>query len=108
MANHFKYKDQTINVGDRVLVKQIIKEDEKSRIQTFDGLVIGVKGRDINKSFTIRKIASGSVGVERIIPLASPNIDSIEVKARGKVRRGKLNYLRERIGRSALRVKDNS
>lgn len=108
MANHFTYKDQVINVGDRVLVKQIITEDEKSRIQIFDGLIIGVKGEGNNRSFTVRKIGAANVGVERIIPLASPNLDSIEIKAKGKTRRAKLTYLRGRIGRNALRVKEQS
>lgn len=107
MANNFEYKGQTISVGDRILVKQLIKEDEKSRIQTFDGLLIAVKGRGENKSFVVRKIAVGNIGVERIIPVASPNLDSIEIKSRGNVRRAKLTYLRGRVGRSALRVKEN-
>lgn len=108
MANHFNYKDQIINVGDRVSVKQIITEDEKSRIQVFEGLIIGVKGSGDNQSFTVRKIGAGNIGVERIIPVASPNIDSIEIKARGNVRRAKLTYLRGRIGRNALRVKEQT
>jgi large subunit ribosomal protein L19 len=108
MANHFSYKDQVINVGDRVLIKQIITEDEKSRIQVFDGLIIKVKGTGNNQSFTVRKIGAGNIGVERIIPVDSPNIDSIEIKARGKTRRAKLTYLRDRIGRNALRVKEQT
>ena len=107
MANNFDYKDINICVGDRILVKQIVKEDEKSRIQIFDGLLIGIRGRGDNKSFVVRKIAVGNIGVERIIPLNSPNLDSIEVKSRGLVRRSKLTYLRERVGRRALRVKEN-
>ncbi len=107
MANHFDYKDQTITVGDRILVKQIVKEDEKSRIQIFDGLLIGVKGRGENKTIVVRKIAAGNIGVERIIPVSSPNLDSIEIKSRGQVRRAKLTYLKGRVGRSALRVKEN-
>lgn len=108
MANHFTYKDQTINVGDLVQVKQIITEDEKSRIQIFEGLIIAVKGSGANQTFTVRKIGAGGIGVERIIPVASPNIEAIVVKSRGKVRRAKLTYLRGRIGRSALRVKEQS
>jgi len=107
MANSFDFKDQTIAVGDRVLVKLIVKEDEKSRIQIFDGLIIGCKGRGINKTFVVRKIAVGNIGVERIIPVSSPNLDSIEIKSRGDVRRAKLTYLKGRVGRSALRVKEN-
>ena len=107
MANNFDYKGVNIAVGDRILVKQIVKEDEKSRIQIFDGLLIGIRGRGDNKSFVVRKIAVGNIGVERIIPLMSPILDSIEVKSRGEVRRSKLTYLRERVGRRALRVKEN-
>ena len=107
MANNFDYKGVNISVGDRILVKQIIKEDEKSRIQIFDGLLIAIRGRGDNKSFVVRKIAVGNIGVERIIPMMSPNLDSIEVKSRGEVRRSKLTYLRERVGRRALRVKEN-
>jgi len=108
MANHFTYKDQIISVGDRVSVKLQVKEDDKSRIQVFEGLIIGVKGSQENKSFTIRKIGAGNIGVERIIPLMSPNLDSIEIKSKGKVRRAKLTYLKDRIGRLALRVKEKN
>jgi large subunit ribosomal protein L19 len=108
MANNFTYKDQLIAVGDRIVVKLIVKEDDKSRVQLFDGLLIAVKGRDINKSIIVRKIGANSVGVERILPLASPSIQDIEVKSKGNVRRAKLYYLRDRIGRLALRVKTKS
>ena len=107
MANNFEYKGINISIGDRILVKQIVKEDEKSRIQIFDGLLIGIRGKGDSKSFVVRKIAVGNIGVERIIPLMSPNLDSIEVKSHGQVRRSKLTYLRERVGRRALRVKEN-
>ena len=107
MANSIDFKGKTLTVGDRIIVNQIIKEDEKSRIQVFEGLLMSIKGRDINKTILVRKIASGSIGVERIIPLESPNISSIEVKSHGNVRRSKLTYLRKRVGRSALRVKES-
>lgn len=106
MANHFQFKDQTINVGDRVAVHLRIEEEGKSRTQVFEGLIIGTKGSGVNKTFTIRKIGANSIGVERIIPLISPFIEKMEVKTRGKVRRAKLNYLRGRVGRRALRVKE--
>ena len=108
MANHFTYKDQVISVGDRVSVNLLVKEDDKSRIQVFEGLVIGVKGSQENKSFTVRKIGAGNIGVERIIPLMSPNLDSIVIKSKGNVRRAKLTYLKNRIGRLALRVKEKN
>ena len=77
----------------------------RERIQPFEGIVIGIKGGQATKSFTIRKIASYNVGVERIIPLASPWLKSIEIIKQGKVRRGKLNYLKSRTGKAATYVK---
>ena len=87
-------------VGDSVRVHTIVKEGEKERVQIFTGIVIGRKGRDINSSFTVRRISYGE-GVERVFPLYSPAIDSIEVVRRGAVRRAKLYYLRGRRGKSA-------
>ena len=106
MSNSFTLKDQTIHVGDRIAVSLKIVEEGKTRSQVFEGLVIGVRNRDSGKSFVVRKIAANTIGVERIIPLESPTIDKIEIKARGEVRRAKLNYLRNRSGRLALRVKE--
>ncbi|MBU0618773.1 50S ribosomal protein L19 [Patescibacteria group bacterium] len=108
MALKAKHKDTAFSVGDTVAVHQKIieqdKEKDKERIQIFEGLVIGIKGRQENKSFTVRRIGVNSVGVERIWPLQSPMIKKIEVKRQGKVRRAKLYYLRNRIGSQALRV----
>jgi len=83
-------------VGDVVRVRQKIKEDAKSRIQVFEGIVLGIKGRGENKSFTVRKLV-GDVAVERIWPVNSPNIDKVEVKSHSKkkIRRAKLTYLRK-------------
>lgn len=106
MANSFTYQDQVINVGDTIRVHQKIQEDDKTRIQVFEGLLIAIKGRDVNKTFTVRKIGANSIGVERIIPIASPLIDKIEIKSRGGVRRAKLYYMRDRVGRRASRVKE--
>ena len=92
------------NVGDTVVVDVKIVEGEKSRIQKFEGVVIARKNGGISETFTVRKI-SGGIGVERIFPLHSPNIDGITVSRRGKVRRAKLYYLRERSGKSA-RIKE--
>lgn len=92
-------------VGDTVKVFYQIREEGKKRIQPFDGIVIGRKGAGGSKTFTVRKIASQGIGVERIFPLYSPNIQEIEVLKRGKVRRAKLYYLRERIGKKATKVK---
>ena len=107
MALSFDYQEETYRVGDSIRVHLKISEDDKTRIQVFEGLVIGIKGRQENKSFTVRKIGAKSVGVERIFPLMTPVIDKIELKARGKVRRAKLYYLRDRVGRKALRVKED-
>lgn len=83
-------------VGDVVRVRQKIKEDAKTRVQVFEGVVLGIKGRGENKSFTVRKVV-GDVAVERIWPVNSPNIDKVEVKShsRKKIRRAKLTYLRK-------------
>lgn len=90
--------------GDTVTVSYKIKEGAKERIQNFRGVVIQVKGSGATKMFTVRKM-SGNIGVERIFPLNSPFIDSIEVSKRGKVRRKRLFYLRERTGKKA-RIKE--
>lgn len=92
------------NVGDTVKVHTRVVEGGKERIQLFQGLCIARKGSGVNKAFTIRKISYGE-GVERVFPLHTPRIAKIEVVARGKVRRAKLNYLRDRVGKSALKVK---
>lgn len=86
--------------GDTVNVHYRVREGEKERIQQYEGVVISERGSGPNKTFTVRKMSS-SVGVERIFPLNSPFIAKIEVKRRGKVRRSKLFYLRERKGKSA-------
>lgn len=91
--------------GDTVKVSYRIREEGKERIQPFEGIVIAIKGAGISKTFTVRKIASQGIGVERIFPLHSPNIQKIEVLRRGKVRRAKLYYLREKVGKKATRVK---
>lgn len=108
MAQNFTYNDQEINVGDNVAVHQEIKEGKKTRVQIFEGLVIAVKNREVNKTFTVRKIASNNVGVEKIFPLMMPSIKKIEVKRRGDVKRSKLYYLRDKVGKAASRVKEKS
>lgn len=86
--------------GDTVRVHVRVVEGSKERIQVFQGVVIGRKGDGTRETFTVRKI-SGGVGVERIFPLHSPNIDKLEIVRRGKVRRAKLYYLRELRGKKA-------
>jgi len=92
------------NVGDTVKVHCRVVEGGKERVQIFAGIVIGRKGHGLNSSFTVRKISYGE-GVERIFPVHTPRISKIEVSHRGKVRRAKLNYLRQRVGKRATLVK---
>ena len=86
--------------GDTLRVMVKIKEGERERIQAFEGVCIARAGGGVNENFTVRKISFGE-GVERVFPFLSPNIDAIEVKRRGVVRRAKLYYLRDRRGKSA-------
>jgi large subunit ribosomal protein L19 len=86
--------------GDTLIVNVKIVEGERSRVQAYEGVCIGRAGSGINENFTVRKISYGE-GVERVFPLYSPMIDSVEVVRRGKVRRAKLYYLRGRRGKSA-------
>ena len=86
--------------GDTVIVNVKVKEGERSRVQAYEGVCIARNGGGINESFTVRKISYGE-GVERVFPIYSPMIDSIKVVRRGKVRRAKLYYLRDRRGKSA-------
>jgi large subunit ribosomal protein L19 len=86
--------------GDTVIVNVRVKEGERTRVQAYEGVVIGRSGGGLNENFTVRKICYGE-GVERVFPVYSPLIDSIKVVRRGKVRRAKLYYLRGRTGKSA-------
>lgn len=106
MANQIKIDKTTLNVGDTVVVYQKIQEEKKMRTQPFEGILIRIKGQGDNKTFTVRKIAAANIGVERIWPINSPWIDKIEVKRRGKVRRAKLYYLRDRVGKKAIKIKE--
>lgn len=90
--------------GDTVRVHVKVVEGNRERIQIFEGVVIGRRGRGINETFTVRRVSYG-VAVERIFPLHSPRLERIEVVRHGKVRRAKLYYLRERIGKAA-RIKE--
>lgn len=106
MALSFIFQQTTFSVGDRVSVYQKIVEEGKTRSQVFDGLIIAIRNRGDNQSFTVRRIASNNIGVERIFPVKSPNLEKIVLKTPGQVRRAKLYYLRSRTGRQALRVKE--
>ena len=96
--NHFK-------VGDGVKIHSKVREGNKERIQIFAGIVIAIKGSGIHQSFTVRRIASG-VGVERVFPTHSPNIEKIEVDRESIEMRSKLYYLRNRVGKAAVKVKE--
>jgi large subunit ribosomal protein L19 len=86
--------------GDTVIVQVKVQEGNRSRLQAYEGVVIAKRNRGLNSSFTVRKMSNG-VGVERVFQTHSPQIDSIEVKRRGAVRRAKLYFLRGRTGKSA-------
>ena len=87
-------------VGDTVRVHALIKEGNRERIQIFEGIVIKKQGGSCRETFTVRKNSNG-IGVEKTWPLHSPNVERVEVVRRGKVRRAKLNYLRDRVGKAA-------
>ncbi len=88
------------NTGDTVRVSVRVKEGEKSRIQNFEGIVIAIRGKGISRTFTVRKISSG-ISVERVFPFHCPNVENVKVVSKGKARRSKLYYLRNKIGKEA-------
>jgi len=92
--------------GDTVTVHYKIIEGNKVRTQPFTGIVISKRGEGVSKTFMVRRIGANGVGVERIFPLASPNIEKLVVEKTGKVRRAKLYYLRQKVGRQATKVKE--
>lgn len=93
------------SVGDTVRVHTRVIEGEKERIQVFAGIVIGRRGRGSAERFTVRRISYGE-GIERVFPVNSPRIERLDVDRRGAVRRAKLTYLRQRIGKAAMLVKE--
>ena len=99
-AAQIQRKLPEFNQGDTIVVNVKVKEGNRERVQAYEGVVIGTKNAGLNSSFTVRKISFGE-GVERVFPLYSTNIDSITVVRRGRVRRAKLYYLRDRRGKSA-------
>lgn len=122
MANWAKHNITHFNIGDTIDVhykliekekvagkaKREVKEEIRERIQIFSGIVIKIKGEKENKSFTVRKIGVGAIGIERIFPLSSPWLKKISIRKKGRVRRAKLYYLREKIGREADRLKEKT
>jgi large subunit ribosomal protein L19 len=99
-AQQAKKEPPVLRPGETVRVHVKVVEGEKERTQVFEGIVIGMSGTGSRAMFTVRKISYG-VGVERIFPIHSPRIDRVEVVSRGKVRRAKLYFLRERSGKAA-------
>jgi large subunit ribosomal protein L19 len=91
---------ENFRVGDTVKVHYLIVEGRTERVQVFEGLVIAKRNSGVRKTFTVRKVSYG-IGVERIFPLHSPRIQKIEVSRRGRVRRAKLYYIRQRVGKAA-------
>jgi large subunit ribosomal protein L19 len=106
MAQYIKYNDKEIGIGDTVQIHQEITEGAKTRVQIFEGIVIASKNRGNGKTITVRKIASNGIAVEKIYPINMPQIKDIVVKRKGSVRRAKLYYLRDRIGKAATRIKE--
>ena len=104
-SEQFRKEPLSFQVGDTVRVHTKVVEGDKERIQIFTGVVIGRRGRGVNSTFTVRRISYGE-GVERVFPEHSPRIERVEVERRGAVRRAKLTYLRKRVGRGAVAVKE--
>ena len=99
-ADSLKAEKPEFSVGDTVKVSVNIREGERERIQIFEGTVIARKGSGVSETFTVRRLSFG-VGVERVFPIHSPNVDKIVVFREAKVRRAKLYYLRDRVGKAA-------
>ena len=108
MAQYLTYQDTNLSVGDTIQVHQEIQEGNKKRIQVFEGILIAIQNEQNNKSFTVRKIGANNIGVEKIFPVSMPAIKKIVVKRQGAVRRAKLYYLRDKIGRRASRIKEKN
>jgi len=104
-AKQFRKDPLVFGVGDTVRVHTKVVEGDKERIQVFSGVVIGRRGHGINETFTVRRISYGE-GVERVFPVHSNRIDRLEVERQGAVRRAKLTYLRKRVGKGAVAVKE--
>ncbi|MCX8107275.1 MAG: 50S ribosomal protein L19 [Verrucomicrobiae bacterium] len=106
-APYLRKKPFNFNVGDTVRVHTRVIEGDKERIQVFSGVVIGRRGHGINETFTVRRISHGE-GVERVFPVHSPRIEKVEVERRGVARRAKLTYLRKRVGKGAVAVRERA
>lgn len=104
MALAISHKDSEFRIGDIVRVHQKIQEDAKTRIQVFEGTVMAISGHGTSKSFTVRRIGAGNIGIERIFPIISPVIDKVEVKTPGHVRRAKIYYIRDKSARELAEI----
>ena len=104
-ASSLRKEPINFSVGDTVKVHVKVVEGDKERIQVFAGIVIARRGSGVNESFTVRRISYGE-GVERVFPVNSPRVDKVVVERQGDVRRAKLTYLRGRIGKAAMLVKE--
>jgi len=104
-SEQLKKEVPVINIGDTVRIHNKIKEGARERIQLFEGVVIAKKNGGISETFTVRRIAYG-VGVEKTFPIHSPNVVKVDIVRSGKVRRAKLYYVRDRVGKAA-KIKEN-
>jgi len=104
-ASSMKAELPQFKIGDTVRVGVRIREGKNERVQMFEGTVIAIKGSGISQTFTVRRLSYG-VGIERVFPMHSANVDSVQVIRKGKVRRAKLYYLRDRVGKAA-KVKED-
>ena len=104
-SEQYRKQPLVFAVGDSVRVHTKVVEGDKERIQIFAGVVIGRRGHGLNSTFTVRRISYGE-GVERVFPEHSPRVEKVEVERKGSVRRAKLTYLRQRIGKGATLVKE--
>lgn len=103
-TENVKEEQPQFSIGDTVKVQVKITEGKTTRLQAFTGVVIARKGRGVSETFTVRRVTFGQ-GVERVFPINSPNVDSVTVEREGLVRRAKLYYLRDKVGKSA-RIKE--
>jgi large subunit ribosomal protein L19 len=98
--SYLKQNPPQFGIGDKLKVHVRVKEGSRERIQIFEGTVISRKGEGLNETFCVRRVSHG-VGVERVFPIHSPIVDKVEIVTKGKVRRAKLYYLRDRVGKAA-------
>ncbi len=96
-----------MKIGDTVKLHLRISEGKKERIQIFEGIVLSMNGSGISQTVTVRKISNG-IGVEKIVPIHAPTLEKIEITKRGTVRRSKLYYMRDRVGKAAMKIKNAS